>query len=109
MGRPRPGSSYGAQFPHQQAIDGLRVPRLSEVLNPILLHGKGQVRACLEVKTYPGQPQLAPEPAAFIEAVRTEVERTGSLGILSILAFDWRVLGAARSLLPSVPRVALSE
>lgn len=109
VGRLRPASSYAAQFPRQEGIDGLTVPRLSEVLSLILARGKGRVRASIEVKTFPGQPQLAPEPAAFIQAVRTEVERTGSLAIVSILAFDWRVLGAAKSLMPTVPRVALSE
>ena len=85
------------------------VPRLRDVLSLIVTHGKGRVRASIEVKTFPGQPQLAPEPAAFIEAVRAEVERSGSLAIVAILAFDWRVLGAAHALMPGVPRVALSE
>lgn len=109
VGRLRPGSAYAAQFPQQAGMDGARIPRLCEVLQLILQRGTGRVRACVEVKTFPGQPHLSPAPAAFLQAVKSEVERTGTAGIVSILAFDWRVLAAARSLLPAVPRVALSE
>lgn len=109
VGRLRPGSGYAAQFPQQAGMDGARIPRLSEVLMLIMERGGGRVRASMEVKTFPGQPRFAPEPAAFIEAVGREVERTGTAGIVSVLAFDWRVLAAARSLMPAVPRVALSE
>lgn len=109
VGRLRAGSAYAAQFPQQAGVDGATIPRLSEVLSLILERGAGRVRASVEVKTFPGQPQFAPEPAAFIEAVKCEVARTGTAGIVAILAFDWRVLDAARSLMPAVPRVALSE
>jgi glycerophosphoryl diester phosphodiesterase len=109
VGRLRPGSAYARQFPQQRGIDGLRIPRLSEVLSLILARGRGQVRACVEVKTFPDRPQLTPEAGDFMRAIRAEVERTGSAGIVSILAFDWRVLEAARDLLPAAPRVALSE
>jgi glycerophosphoryl diester phosphodiesterase len=109
VGRLRPASAYAAQFPDQQGADGVRIPRLSEVLSLVLSRGKGQVRAALEVKTFPGQPQLAPEPYAFMQAVRAVVEHSGTAGIVSVLAFDWRVLDAARVLMPAVPRVALSE
>ena len=109
VGRLRRGSAYAALFPQQAGVDGLRIPRLSAVLQLILQRGRGRVRACVEVKTFPGQPQFAPEPAAFIRAVLSEVQGTGTAGIVSILAFDWRVLAAARSLMPALPRVALSE
>jgi glycerophosphoryl diester phosphodiesterase len=109
VGRLRPASTYARQFPQQAGIDGLRIPRLSEVLSLILARGRGRVRACVEVKTFPGRPQLTPDAADFVRAIRTEVVRTGSGAIVSILAFDWRVLAAATDLLPAAPRVALSE
>jgi glycerophosphoryl diester phosphodiesterase len=109
VGRLRPSSAYAAQFPHQQGADGLRIPRLSESLSLVLSRGKGQVRVALEVKTFPEQPQLTPEPVAFVQAVRAEIEHTGTARIVSILAFDWRVLYAAQALLPALPRIALSE
>jgi glycerophosphoryl diester phosphodiesterase len=109
VGRLRPSSAYAAQFPQQQGADGMRIPRLSESLSLVHSRGRGQVRVALEVKTFPEQPQLTPEPTVFMQAVRAEIEHTGTAGIVSILAFDWRVLYAAQALLPALPRVALSE
>ncbi len=109
VGRLRPGSGYAAKYPLQQGVDGLKIPRLEEVLGLVLVRGGGKVRVSLEVKTFPEQPQLTPGPYAFTQAVCAEVERTGCAGIVSILAFDWRVLKAAQELMPSLPRVALSE
>ncbi len=109
VGRLRPGSAYARQFPQQTGRDGLRIPRLSEVLRLILARGKGRVRACVEVKTFPDRPQLTPDAVDFLRAIRSEVELTGSGAIASILAFDWRVVSAAREVLPAAPRVALSE
>jgi glycerophosphoryl diester phosphodiesterase len=109
VGRLRPGSSYAAQYPLQQGVDGLKIPRLDEVLGLVRTRGRGKVRMSLEVKTFPEQPQLTPEPHAFTKAVCAQVERAGCAGIVSILAFDWRVLQGAAELMPSLPRVALSE
>jgi glycerophosphoryl diester phosphodiesterase len=109
VGRLRPASTYAAQFPQQQGADGVRIPRLSEVLSLVLARGHGVVRIALEVKTSPEQPQLTAEPEAFIEAVRAEVDRTAAGGIVSILAFDWRILEVARRLMPGTALVALSE
>jgi glycerophosphoryl diester phosphodiesterase len=109
VGRLRPGSSYAANYPLQQGIDGLKIPRLEEALGLVLTRGRGNVRVSLEVKTFPEQPRLTPDPRAFTKAVCAGIERTGCAGIVSILAFDWRVLQAAAELMPSLPRVALSE
>ena len=109
VGRLRPASAYGAQFPRQQGADGLTIPRLTDVLALVLARGRGRVRVALEVKTFPTQPQLAADPDAFVQAVRAAVAHTGTAGIVSILAFDWRVLEAARGLMPGTARVALTE
>ncbi len=109
VGRLRPGSPYAWRFPAQRGADGARIPRLSEVLTLVRTHGRGRVGVALEIKTFPGQPDLSPDPAAFVAAVRGDIEGAGAAGIVSILAFDWRVLRAARDLMPLQPLVALSE
>jgi glycerophosphoryl diester phosphodiesterase len=109
VGRLRPGSAYAAQFPQQQGADGQHIPTLHEVLSLIRDRGQGAVRVSLELKTFPEQPGLSPAPEAFVKAVRTVVADTGTAAIVSILAFDWRVLAAAGELMPQSPRVALSE
>jgi glycerophosphoryl diester phosphodiesterase len=109
VGRLRPGSAYAARFPQQQAVDGERIPRLADVLTLVRTRGGSRVRAAIEVKTFPEQAELTPAPAPFVEAVRRDVERTGTAALIAVLAFDWRVLSAAQQLLPQVGIVALTE
>jgi glycerophosphoryl diester phosphodiesterase len=109
VGRLRPGSAYAARFPQQQPLDGERIPRLCDVLSLVRAHAATRVRVALEVKTFPEAPHLTPAPAPFVDAIRADIVRTGMTAQVAILAFDWRVLAAARRALPAVRTVALTE
>ena len=109
VGRLRPGSGYAARFPAQQPLDGERIPRLEDVLTLVRARGAGRVRLALEIKTFPEQPELTATPAEFAAALRAVLGRTETHTLVSILAFDWRVLAAAQRLMPEVPRAALTE
>jgi len=109
VGRLRPGSAYAAQFPHQQPVDGERIPRLADVLTLVQTRGRGRVRVAVEVKTFPEQPQLTPAPEPFVQALRLDVERTGTAALVVVLAFDWRVLSAVQRLMPQLPTAALTD
>jgi glycerophosphoryl diester phosphodiesterase len=109
VGRLRPGSAYAARFPHQQPVDGERIPRLADVLRLVRTRGRERVRVAIEVKTFPEQPRLTLEPEPFAQALRLDVECTGTAALVAILAFDWRVLRAVQRLMPQVATVALTE
>jgi glycerophosphoryl diester phosphodiesterase len=109
VGQTRPGSAYAARFPEQQPVDGERIPRLADVLALVRERGQGRVRVAIEVKTFPEQPERTATPEAFGTALKRDVEATGSLALVSIMAFDWRVLAAVQRLMPQVATVALSE
>lgn len=109
VGRLRPGSAYAARFPQQQPVDGERIPSLADVLTLVRTRGRDRVRVALEVKTFPEQPELTPAPEPFVQALRGDVERTGTASLVTFLAFDWRVLSAAQRLMPQVATVALTE
>lgn len=109
VGRIRPGSAYAARFPQQQPLDGERIPSLADVLTLVRTRGRGRVRVAIEVKTFPEQPQLTRAPGPFVEALQADLERTGTTALATILAFDWRVLNAARRLMPQVALAALTE
>lgn len=109
VGRIRPGSAYAARFPQQQPLDGERIPSLADVLTLVRTRGRGRVRVDIEVKTFPEQPQLTRAPGPFVEALHADLERTGTTALATILAFDWRVLNAARRLMPQVALAALTE
>lgn len=109
VGRLKPGSAYAARFPRQQPVDGERVPRLADVLELVRTRGRGQVRVSVEVKTFPERPQLTAAPQAFAAALRRDVEATASASLVSIMAFDFRVLAAVQRLTPQVAMVALTD
>ena len=109
VGRLKPGSAYAARFPEQQPVDGERIPRLADVLALVRSRGSGRVRVGLEVKTFADQPQLTAAPEVFAQALHGIVEATGTLALVSFMAFDWRVLAAVQRLLPQAATVALTE
>lgn len=108
VGRTRPGSAYAARFPQQRPVDGERIPRLSDVLTLVRVRGRGRVRVAIEVKTFPEQAHLTLTPHAFAQALRLDLELTGTASLVAILAFDWRVLSAVQQLMPQVATVALT-
>ena len=109
VGRLRPGSAYAARFPQQQPLDGERIPRLTDVLHLVRARGRARVRVCIEIKTFPEQPELTPAPQAFAEAVCRDIERTGTTTLAAVIAFDWRVIAAAQRLMPQLATTALTE
>jgi glycerophosphoryl diester phosphodiesterase len=109
VGRLNPAAAYAARFPDQDPADGERIPRLADVLTLVHTGGRGQVQVSVEVKTFPEQPDLTAAPAAFAAALREVVESTGTASMVSVMAFDWRVLTAMQRLMPQVARVALTE
>jgi glycerophosphoryl diester phosphodiesterase len=109
VGRLRPGSAYAARFPEQQAMDGERIPRLADVLSLVRTRAGGRVRVAIEVKTFPEQPQLTLAPEPFVAALQQVVEHGDCAAMVEVLAFDWRVLHAARRLMPEVAITALTE
>lgn len=109
VGRAKPGSAYAARFPEQQPADGERIPRLADVLALVRTRSNGRVRVAIEVKTFPEEPERTATPEVFAAAIQRDVEATGTLALVSIMAFDWRVLAAVQRLMPEVPTVALTE
>jgi glycerophosphoryl diester phosphodiesterase len=109
VGRLKPGSVYAARFPEQEGVDGERVPRLAEVLALVRSRGAGRVRVAIEVKTFADQAELTASPEAFAQALGAIVEATGTLALVSFMAFDWRVLAAVQRLMPQAATVALTE
>jgi glycerophosphoryl diester phosphodiesterase len=108
VGRIRPGSALAAEFPEQQPIDGERIPRLTEVLRLVHERGHGQVRVNIEVKIFPGQPELTMAPEPFVQCLKRDLTATASAALVNIQSFDWRVLNAVHRELPEVTTAALT-
>ena len=108
VGRLRPGSAYAARFPAQQPLDGEHIPRLADVLALVRARGRGRVRVCIEIKTFPEQPELTPDAESFVAAVGQVVARTDTAALAAVIAFDWRVVQTAQRLMPDAETTALT-
>jgi glycerophosphoryl diester phosphodiesterase len=106
VGRIRPGSQYAARYPHQQAIDGTRIPRLSDLF---ALGKQNSVRFNIELKLVPSHPDetLAPEP--FARALIAEVRKGGMEKRSTLQSFDWRVLKVIEREAPELATAYLTE
>ena len=104
VGRIRPGSEYGRRFPHQQPIDGTRIPRLSD-LWPIA----PQVRFNIETKLVPEAPEETLPPEPFARAVIAEVRRAGVAARTTIQSFDFRTLAVVQREAPEIRTAYLTS
>jgi glycerophosphoryl diester phosphodiesterase len=106
VGRIRPGSEYAARFPHQQPVDGTRIPKLSQVF---ALGTKTKVRFNIELKLDAKHPDetLAPEP--FTRAVIAEVRKAGMEKRAQLQSFDWRAVKIVERDAPELATAYLTE
>lgn len=104
VGRIRPGSDYARRFPHQQPIDGTRIPRLSD-LWPIA----PRVRFNIETKLVPEAPEETLPPEPFARAVIAEVRRAGVAPRTTIQSFDFRTLAVVQREAPEIRTAYLTS
>ena len=88
VGRIRPGSEYAQRFPHQQPIDGTRIPRLDE----LFARAGTRVRFNIETKLAPEAPDETLPPEPFARALIAEVRKAGVAARTTIQSFDFRSL-----------------
>ena len=100
VGRLRPGSEYSRRFPHQQAMDGTRIPRLSEVL-------KLKSKFNIETKLIPGATEETVGPEEFARLLIAEIRKAKATA--TIQSFDWRTLKVVEREAPEIPTVYLTE
>jgi glycerophosphoryl diester phosphodiesterase len=107
VGRLKPGTNYAARYPEQVAVDGTRMPRLSEVFELVRRSGK-RVRFNIETKLSPRSPgeTLAAEP--FARAVIEEIRKAGVQSRATIQSFDWRTLQVVQREAPEIATVYLT-
>jgi glycerophosphoryl diester phosphodiesterase len=105
----RPPDPFEATF---VPVQGTGVPTLDQVCRLITEAAAAQVTLCVELKTEPSWPVADVRTLtgrALAVLAKYGLAGHGLAGRSRILAFDWRVLVAAREADPAVPRVALIE
>ena len=109
VGRLRPGSEYAKRFPHQQPVDGTRIPRLADLFSMVKEKGNGKVRFNIETKLVPTHPDESVGPEAFARALYGEIRKAGLEKRAVIQSFDYRTLKIVEREAPEIETVYLTE
>lgn len=109
IGRLNAETEYGRRFPDQAQMDGVRVPRLRELLH--LVSQPRYATACLmlELKS---DPDLAQDDAArerIVSIVCNEVRDAEMVDRTLLHSFDWALLAECRRQAPDMPLSFLTQ
>ena len=100
---------YGQRFPDQVFLDGIRIPRLSDLLRLACSPGMEDVHLLLELKSDPASAGDPDANHSFVAAVIAEV-RSHALQQRTILhSFDWTLLDECRRQAPEMPTSYLTQ
>ena len=108
IGKIRPGTGYAKQFASQEARDGTRIPRLSDLFDMVKRLGNERIRFAIETKVSPLDPANTLPPEPFAKAVVDEILKAGMGHRVQVLSFDWRTLQVVQKLAPQIPTVYLT-
>ena len=106
--RARPDSPVAKNFPDQRPSDGERMPTLQQVLALLRTPGAEGLRANIEIKLNPRNPDDTPPPDAVVRAVLDVIQAAEAERRVSIQSFDWRVQRLVQKLAPDIPTAYLS-
>jgi glycerophosphoryl diester phosphodiesterase len=108
VGRIDPASNYAKTFATQHAVDGTRMPRLSDLFELVQRLGAGAVRFNIETKLSPLKPEETAPPELMVRELLKTIKAAGMTQRVSIQSFDWRTLRLVQAQEPSIPTVYLS-
>lgn len=108
VGRINPSSRYARTFPSQRAVNGARIPRLSELFKLVRDAGDERVRFAIETKLTPQRPDRTPDPETFVKLLMKDVGDAGMTDRVQVQSFDWRTLQIVQRDHPGVPTVYLT-
>jgi glycerophosphoryl diester phosphodiesterase len=98
VGRIRPGSEYARRFPLQKAIDGTRIPRLSE----LFARAGPTVKFNIETKISADAASETLAPGPFARALIGEIRKAGAETRCTVQSFDWRTLKVVEHEAPQI-------
>ena len=108
VGRINPASKYAQEFSLQQAHDGARIPRLSDLFALVKQRGATQIQFDIETKINPHHPDETLPPSAFVDVLLKEIRAAGMVSRVMVQSFDWRTLKLAQAQVPEVPTACLT-
>jgi len=109
VGRLKPGTTYAAAFPEQRGMDGVRIPKLTDVFDLVRQAKADHVRFNIETKLTPTSGADTPDPETFAAAMAQAVRDAGLAARVTLQSFDWRTLQVMRRIAPEIDRVCLTD
>ena len=109
VGRLRPGTEYSKSFPDQQAVDGTRIPRLSDLFDLVKKSGNTQIGFDCETKVSPRYPTLTLPPEEFARRVIAEIRKHGMQERMMVQSFDWSTLQVIQREAPEIRTMYLTS
>ena len=109
IGRLNTNTDYGRRFPDQAPMDGVRVPRLAELLQLVSRPEYNKACLMLELKS---DPDLAQDSAArerIVTTICNEVRAAGLTDRTLLHSFDWALLAECRRQAPDMPLSFLTQ
>ncbi len=109
IGRLDGQTEYGKRFPDQAQLDGVRVPRLGELLQLVSQPKYDQAHLMLELKSDPKQNGDSSKRDAFVSAVISEVRNAGLADRTLLHSFDWSLLAECQRQQADMPVSFLTQ
>jgi glycerophosphoryl diester phosphodiesterase len=109
VGRIRPGTAYAARFPDQHGGDGVRIPKLADVIAAAEARSHQRIHYNIEIKTTPSRPGDTAPPEHVADALVAVVRAMHVADRTTIQSFDWRGLRRVARIAPELPRSCLTE
>jgi glycerophosphoryl diester phosphodiesterase len=106
--RARPDGPVAKNFPDQRPSEGERMPTLQQVLALLRAPGAQGLRANIEIKLNPRNPDDTPPAETVVRAVLDVIQAAEAERRVSIQSFDWRVQRLVQKLAPDIPTAYLS-
>ena len=109
VGRIKPGTAYARDFPDQQAVDGARIPKLSDLFELVKRSGNERVGFDCETKVSPLERAATRPPEEFARRVVAEIRKAGMERRMMIQSFDWSTLQVIQREAPEIRTMYLSS
>ena len=105
VGRIKPGTDYAREFPDQVGLDGVRIPKLSDLFDLVKKSGNENVNLNCETKVNPFQPQATLDPREFTRLAIAEIRKSGMAERTMVHSFYWDTLQLIQKEAPEIRTV----
>nr|WP_321456952.1 glycerophosphodiester phosphodiesterase family protein [uncultured Cohaesibacter sp.] len=112
IGGLKAGSEYGAKFPDQAFLSGVRIPTLEEVMEFCHDHeaktGSTPITLNIEIKSDPRRPSHVERAEATVDAMLALIEKHNFANHSIIQSFDWAIMDLVLDKAPQLKRSYLT-